>query len=158
VVLGGGLDVRPIAAAELYQKGLVKTVLVSQVGDSPTVALGAQRGHTEANRYILLKLGVPPDAIETFGHASKNTKDEARALLEWVHEHSTQAVIIPVEIFEARRVRWIFRRTFADQPTRIEVPSLDPPEYTRANWWTEARGILEFQNEVLKFIYYRLKY
>jgi hypothetical protein len=30
VVLGGGLDVRPFAAAELYHKGLVKKVLVSQ--------------------------------------------------------------------------------------------------------------------------------
>ena len=41
VVLGGGLDVRPFAAAELYHKGLVKKVLVSQVTDGRAVAIGA---------------------------------------------------------------------------------------------------------------------
>ena len=158
VVLGGGLDVRPFAAAELYHKGLVKKVLVSQVGDARAVAIGAARGHTEANRQVLLKLGVPADAIETFGSSNKNTKDEALALLEWAQRHASRAVIIPAEIFEARRVRWIFRREFAGQPIRIEVASFDPPQYTRADWWTNERGIVEFQNEILKFIYYRLKY
>ena len=35
VVLGGGLDDRPFAAAELYRKGLVNKVLVSQVRAGP---------------------------------------------------------------------------------------------------------------------------
>ena len=64
VVLGGGVDVRPFAAAELYHIGLIKKVLVSQVTDGRAVAIGAQPGHPEANRQVLLKLGVPADAIE----------------------------------------------------------------------------------------------
>jgi uncharacterized SAM-binding protein YcdF (DUF218 family) len=158
VVLGGGLDVRPFAAAELYHKGLVKKVLVSQVGEGRAVAIGAERGHTEVNRQVLLKLGVPADAIETFGSLNKNTKDEAIALLDWAQRHACQAVIIPAGIFEARRVRWTFRQEFAGQPIRIEVPSFDPPQYTRANWFTDEQGIVSFQNEILKHIYYRLKY
>jgi uncharacterized SAM-binding protein YcdF (DUF218 family) len=158
VVLGGGIDVRPFAAAELYHKGLVKKVLVSQVTDGRAVAIGAQPGHTEVNRQVLLKLGVPADAIETFGSSNKNTKEEAIALLEWTQRHAARAVIIPVGSFEARRVRWTFRHEFAGQPIGIEVPTFDPPQYTRANWWTTERGIVEFQNEILKFIYYRLKY
>ena len=35
-VLGGGLDLRPFAAAELYKKGFVTKVLVSQVPESAT--------------------------------------------------------------------------------------------------------------------------
>ncbi len=158
VVLGGGLDVRPFAAAELYHKGLVKKVLVSQVADARAVAIGAASGHTQANRQVLLTLGVPAEAIETFGTSNKSTKDEALALLEWVQLHASRAVIIPTEIFEARRVRWIFRREFAGQPIRIEVPSHEPTQYTRADWWTTERGIVEFQNEILKYIYYRLNY
>src|SRR6516164_5614015 len=79
VVLGGGLNVRPFAAAELYNNGLVKKVLVSQVADGRAVAIGAGLGHTESKRQVLLKLGVPADAIETFGTANKNTKEEALA-------------------------------------------------------------------------------
>src|SRR5262249_52513001 len=59
VVLGGGLDSRPFAAAELYHQGLVKKLLVSQVADGRAVAVGAALGHTEVNRRVLLKLGVP---------------------------------------------------------------------------------------------------
>jgi uncharacterized SAM-binding protein YcdF (DUF218 family) len=158
VVLGGGLELRPFAAAELYHKGLVKKVLVSQVAMNRAATIGAARDHTEANRQILLKLGVPADAIETFGISNKNTKEEALALLEWAQRHACQAVIIPTEIFQARRVGWTFRREFEGQPIRIAVPSFDPPQYTRANWWRTERGIVDFQNEILKFVYYRVKY
>jgi uncharacterized SAM-binding protein YcdF (DUF218 family) len=158
VVLGGGIDIRPFAAAELYHQGLVKKVLVSQVADARAVAIGAASGHTEVNRQVLLKQGVPADAIETFGSANKNTKEEAFALLEWLQRHASRAVIIPAGIFEARRVRWTFHHELAGQPIRIEVLSFDPPQYTRADWWRTEHGIVDFQNEVLKFIYCRLKY
>ena len=59
VVLGGGLEVRPFAAADLYRKGLVKKVLVSQVAEERVVKIGVARGHTETNRQILLNQGVP---------------------------------------------------------------------------------------------------
>jgi hypothetical protein len=108
VVLGGGLDGRPFVAAKLYQQGLVKKVLVSQVGDNnPAVAIGVSTGHTDANRQVLLKLGVPATAIDTFGMAAnKNTKEEAVALRAWAERDHPSAMIIPVEIFTARRVRW----------------------------------------------------
>jgi hypothetical protein len=158
VVLGGGLDTRPFAAAELYHNGIVKKVLVSQVSDGRAVAIGAELGHTEANRQVLLKLGVPADAIETFGSLNRNTKEEALALFEWTQQHASRAVIIPVGSFEARRVRWTFRHEFAGKPVRIEISAFDSPQYVRSNWWATERGIVEFQNEILKFIYYRLKY
>ena len=157
-ILGGGLDTRPFVAADLYRKGLVKKVLVSQVEDDGAVAIGAVQGHTESNRQVLLRLGVPPDAIETFGNANKNTWDEAAALLEWAERHAASTVIIPIEIFSTRRVRWTFDRAFAGQPIHAEVSSIDPPQYTRANWWTNELGLITFQNEILKYIYYRLKY
>jgi hypothetical protein len=159
VVLGGGLDGRPFVAAKLYEQGLAKKILVSQVDDnSPAVAIGASAGHTEANRQVLLKLGVPATAIDTFGMANKNTKDEAVALHAWTERHHSSAIIIPVEIFAARRVRWVFDREFSGQPVQIEVQSFDPPNYARASWWQNEYGVIAFQNEILKYIYYRLKY
>jgi hypothetical protein len=158
VVLGGGLDVRPFAAAELYQQGLIKKVLLSQVRDDRAVAIGAEPHHTEANRQVLLKLGVPATAIETFGTENKNTRDEAVALRAWAELHHPSTLIIPVEIFTARRVRWMFDHEFSGQPIQIEVPSFDPPDYARTNWWQNESAIVAFQNEILKYIYYRLKY
>jgi uncharacterized SAM-binding protein YcdF (DUF218 family) len=151
VVLGGGLTDRPFVAADLYKKGLVDKVLVSQAADD-------RLGSTEANRQVLLKLGVPAAAIETLGRANKNTRDEALALREWVESHGAKVVIIPSEIFFSRRVRWIFRREFVGKVTRIEVLSIEPSRYTRADWWRNEEGIISFQNEILKYIYYRLMY
>src|SRR5215472_7005515 len=131
VVLWGGLATRPFVAAELWRRGLADKVLISQAPEERAVSLGAMPSHSELNREILLKLGVPADVIETFGTANKNTREEAVALREWAERNTASAFIIPSEIFPARRVRWIFRREFFGTAVRIEVPSVEPPDYTR---------------------------
>jgi hypothetical protein len=158
VVLGGQIEVRPFVAAELYKNGLVTKVLVSQVAVARSTAIGAIPGHSESNRLLLLKLGVPDTAIEMFGQANRSTKDEASALRHWADEHPVSRIIVPTEIFAARRVRWIFDREFAGSTVHIEVPSFEPPDYTRVEWWKTEVGLITFQNEVLKYLYYRLKY
>ena len=158
-MLGGGADVRPFVAADLYAKGLVHKVLVSQVEDTPSAKIGVVLNHDEFNLRILRKLGVPDSAIELFGNGSQNTWDEAVALRSWTKQHAISALIIPAEVFFARRVRWAFKREFSGSGIRIEVPSFDPPNgYSRVNWWKSEGGLITFQNEVLKYLYYRLKY
>ena len=157
-VLGGQIEVRPFAAAELYQKGLVTKILVSQVAEARSANIGAISGHSEANRLLLLKLGVPDTAIEMFGQANRSTKDEASALRNWADQHHVSRITIPTEIFAARRVRWIFNREFAGSSVQFEVPSFEPREYTRAEWWKTEAGMNAFQNEIMKYLYYRLKY
>ena len=158
VVLGGGLGTRPFEAAELYKKGLVNKVLISQVEEDRAVAIGVVQGYTESNRQVLLKLGVPANAIETFGKANKNTREEALALREWAERHATLDLIIPTEEFTTRRVRWIFHREFAGHAGRIKVSSFETTLVRRGEWWKTEQGMLIFQNEVLKYIYYRIKY
>jgi uncharacterized SAM-binding protein YcdF (DUF218 family) len=158
VVLGGGLATRPFVAAELWRRGLADKILISQGPEDRAVSMGAMPSHTELNREILLKEGVPAGVIETFGTANKNTRDEAVALREWSERNAASVFIIPTEIFPARRVRWIFRREFFGTTVSIEVPSFEPPAYTRRDWWKTEHGLVAFQNEFLKHIYYRLKY
>jgi len=159
VVLGGGADLRPFVAADLYAKGLVRKILVSQVQETPSLKLGAELNHTEFNVRILRKLGVPDSAIELFGQGSENTWQEALYLREWTKQHAVSALIVPTEVFFARRARWAFQRSFSGTGIRIEVPSFDPPlGYHRAKWWKTDGGVVTFQNEVLKYLYYRLKY
>src|SRR6266536_1816479 len=154
VVLGGGLEVRPYAAAKLYQDGVVNKILVSQVVEERSARLGVIPGHTELNRTVLLKLGVPEAAIDTFGTANKNSAEEATALRTWADQNHATVIIIPTEIFTSRRLRWILSREFDESSVRIEVPAFDPPGYTRAEWWKTEPGLIAFQNEVLKYVYY----
>lgn len=156
VILGGGLEVRPFAAADLYRRGFINKVLISQVDLDRAASIGANPGHTEINRQVLLKLGVPAYAIETFGNANNSTRAEAVALRAWADQNNVTTLIIPTEIFSARRVQFIFRQ---ELPTKsIEVLSLEPPEYSKDDWWKSDTGLVAFQNEILKYLYYRIKY
>jgi hypothetical protein len=149
---------RPRWAADLYRKGVAKKILISEV-DRPQIIIPTGLSHTELNRAVLLGLGVPPEAVETFGNANKNTREEAVALKHWAERKpGVSAFVIPTELFTARRVRWIFHREFSGGPVEIEVPSFEPPDYTRTDWWRSEQGLISFQNEMLKYIYYRLKY
>jgi uncharacterized SAM-binding protein YcdF (DUF218 family) len=157
-VLGGGLATRPFAAAEYYQQGLVKKILISSVHLEKWQTLGGLASHADTNRAVLLKLGVPETTIETFGTAQSNTYEEAIALREWATRNHARSIIVPTEIFSSRRVRWVLNRELAGTGTQFEVPALEDPEYTSANWWKNEKGLVAFQNEVIKYVYYRIRY
>jgi len=158
VVLGGNFHVRPRIAADLYRRGLADRILISQTVDAQHAPVGGIPTDADLNRAALLKLGVPADAVANFGIASANTREEAVALREWAEWNGASKVIIPSEIFGARRVRWIFRRELSGIAVTVEVPSFEPPGYTRGEWWKTEHGVIAFQNELLKYIYYRLSY
>jgi uncharacterized SAM-binding protein YcdF (DUF218 family) len=174
VVLGGGLHTRPFAAAEDYRNGLAQKVLVANVNLNNVEAAGPLPSHTAMNRAVLIKLGVPETAIETFGHELANTYEEGNALREWAaHSHAT-SVIVPTEIFSSRRVRWVLTRALAGTGTDIQIQTLDalrndlnitgkqigpnPKFYSQADWWKTRAGFRAFKREVLKYAYYRFKY
>jgi uncharacterized SAM-binding protein YcdF (DUF218 family) len=156
-VFGGGLEVRPFAAADYYRQGLVGKILLSNIGASRVERLGVRESHVEANRKVLLKLGVPETAIESFGSELSNTSEEARALRDWAVRTGARSIIVPTEIFSARRVRWMLHRVFPDGVI-VRVPALDPLDYHRDDWWKHEGGLIGFQNEVIKYVYYRFKY
>jgi len=157
VVLGGGLEYRPFAAADFYRRGLVGKVLVSNTGAGPAERLGVLRSHVRANMEVLEKLGVPGAAIQPFGSNLHDTYDEARALHEWAERTGARTLLVPTDIFAARRLRWIMPRVFGNDAV-VMVPAIDPPDYTRNDWWKTEGGVITFQNEVVKYVYYRLKY
>jgi uncharacterized SAM-binding protein YcdF (DUF218 family) len=146
VVIGGNSQTRPPVAAGLYHRGLANKVLVSHPSDY------------QLNRAALLNLGVPASAIEAFGEANTNLREEAVALREWAERNAASVFIIPSEPFMARRVRWIFRREFSGRPVMIEVQPFDSPNYSHEGWWKTDQGSTTFQNEILKYGYYRWKY
>ena len=107
---------------------------------------------------MLLKLGVPREAILSFGTDVSSTYEEARALSEWARTNGVRSVIVPTEIFSSRRVRWMLDKQIGSIGTRVAVQALPPLEYDADNWWQHEAGVIGFQNEVVKYFYYRLKY
>src|SRR5262249_21320509 len=141
-----------------YKRGLAAKILVSQVAEAGVTEFLGLPGHTEQNRMVLLKLGVPASAIEIFGKGNSSTRDEAVALKDWGHQHSVSRIIVATDAFSARRVQLIFHREFAGSSVRLEIPSFEEPGHTRDEWWKTNVGIIAFQTEIMKYLYYRLKY
>jgi len=110
-----------------------------------------------ANSEVLQKLGVPAAAIEPFGDHLSDTFTEATALHEWAVRNGAHRIIVPTDIFATRRLRWTLHHVFGDDAVTL-VPAVSPADYQRDNWWRNERGIIGFQNEVMKYLYYRLKY
>ena len=158
VVLGGRMDVRPSTAADLYRRGFASRILIANTMRDPLEMMQLWPGPTALTRQLLLKLGVPAEAIVEFGDEVSSTYEEARAVLEWAKSSGAKSVIIPTELFPSRRVRWTFRREVAPAGIRIIVRAIKPPGYGVENWWKEKSGLIDFRNEVIKFAYYRLRY
>jgi uncharacterized SAM-binding protein YcdF (DUF218 family) len=156
-VFGGGLEYRPFAAADYYRRGLAPKILISNIGATPAEQLGVLQSHLRANSEVLQKLGVPAAAIEPFGDRLSDTFAEATALHEWAVRNGAHRIMVPTDIFATRRLRWTLRHVFGNDAVTL-VPAINPPDYQRDNWWKNERGIIGFQNEVMKYFYYRLKY
>ncbi len=156
-VFGGGIQDRPFAAAQYYRQGLVQEILVSNERQSPAAKSDVVMSDVAVTEGVLVKLGVPASAIETFGSDLGNTHQEALALRAWAERNNAHSIIVPTEIFSARRVRWMLHRAFGGGFV-IRVVALDPPPFRRDNWWRHTEGINAFGTEVLKYIFYRLSY
>ena len=50
------------------------------------------------------------------------------------------------------------QREYSGTAVAIDVFAFDPLTYRRENRWKTEHGVLAFQNEVLKYVYYRLTY
>src|SRR5262249_32140929 len=140
-VFGGGVADRPFAAAQYYRQGWVTKILV----DEPN------------SKAVLLKLGVPESTIKTFGQGLDNTHQEALALRAWADQHNLHSIIVPTEIFSTHRVQWMLNRVFPPDFV-IRIAALYPANYSRADWWKNNGLRFAFEIEVMKYLYYRVRY
>ena len=156
VVLGGGANFRSFAAGRLYHSGWAPTIVVMNSELRATDRLGLTIPEAELVRRILLSNAVPAEAIQILGTNLTSTHDEALTLKQWSQDSHAASFLIPTGPFHARRVRWVFRKVFRDAPARLTVTTIDPNECQ--GWWRHEKVLMDFQNEVVKFAYYLVRY
>lgn len=159
VILGGGIEIRPKAAAQLYRAGWASKILILQprliISSNPRVIIdeGAD------TRKILLEEDVPGDAIEIIGHDVINTYDEARAIASWAKMTNLRQFIVPTEPLHTRRARWILKRELDRESggETVMIP-VSPPRYLQAHWWNGNEILKALFLEICKFCYYRIRF
>jgi uncharacterized SAM-binding protein YcdF (DUF218 family) len=157
VVLGGELQSRSMAAARLFSAGYADKVLVVSPTVKPSDKLGITIPDAELTRRLLIAQGVPAAAIFPLGHDVKNTRQEAASLHEWADRNGGSRFLVVTGLFQSRRALWIFRKELGGTD-RIRVVPVVPLNYEADKWWNDEQGVLEFQNEIVKYAWYRLKY
>ena len=156
VVLGGGMQTRPFEAARLYRDGYAPQVLVASPEPKPTDKMGLTVDDTEVTKRILSMQGMPDSAIAEFGNEVSSTYEEAVALRDWVRKRGAKKIIIVSDAFHSRRVRWLFQKEIRPAGAEILTAIAPPLKYTVSEWWRTEQGLIEFQNELIKYSYYRL--
>ena len=158
VVLGGGLESRPFAAAKLYQQGLARQVLLMNIRPDATTELGITPTEQELTHKVLVAEGVPATSLKEIGNHVVNSYDESLAVRDWVKQTGARRIIIVTDMFHTRRVSWLYGKELAGLKVNVSVVAAPQRDYTAANWWQHEDGLIAFQNEVIKLAYYRWKY
>lgn len=140
-VFGGGDD-RAHAAVQFYRSGLARRILLDD----------------DYDRELVINLNVPPQAVEMFGSGLSNTYEEACALARWAEKNGARRIVIPTELFPSRRLNWIASREFNLLGDKIMVVVLPTSEYRADDWWISKSGWDQFETEVAKYVYYRIRY
>ena len=155
VVLGGDTEVRPFGAANLYKRGFAGKILVSNPMLGRAERLGFIPSGAQLNIDVLEKLGVPDNSIVLLGKDLSSTEEEAAAVRQWAEQSGAKRIIVPTALFATRRTQWIFERELAPLGVQVIVYALPTGEYSAADWWQYRHGLVDFNNEVLKYLYYR---
>lgn len=162
IVLAGNPDERPFHAAALYKAKRARLILVSNVESDRTVRLNFRPSDTTVADAILAHENIPSVAIDHFGKDSTSTRDEASGLRDWLVNHRpasghTSTIAIATDPFHTRRARWIFRRSLKGLPVAFHATAV-PLKYSASDWWRHEEGLIAFQNELIKALFYWFKY
>jgi uncharacterized SAM-binding protein YcdF (DUF218 family) len=158
VVLGGGMETRPFEAARLYHLGLDPKILLTATKPMLAEQLGVKPPETEIARRILVKKEVPDAAIVVAPGFVNSTYDEAMVVRDWAKTNHIKQLIIATDVFHTRRAVWLFGKELKPLGIQVQMDAVPVREYTLAGWWTNDLGVVAFQNELLKYAYYRVKY
>jgi uncharacterized SAM-binding protein YcdF (DUF218 family) len=160
-VLAGTEMSRPLEGGDLYLEGYAPRLVLSREFRDPAFAVLERRGvqvpsTIERARDVLIRLGVPPDAIVLPDTLHGSTAAEAITLRELAETNHWRTVIIVSSKFHLRRARFAFQREL--RGTGVEVV-MHASRYDNARperWWMQRADIRDILSEVPKFLAYAL--
>ncbi len=158
MILNGGEETRPFAAAALVKAGLARHVLVAEAALSPQMEDRILPPYHEINHQVLLRRGIPERDITILPGAAASTFDEATALAAFLAERPHTRVLVVTSDYHSRRSRWILARTLADRAEQVVWVSAPTDEFRMDCWWQDEEGFVTILSEYLKLAFYVVRY
>ncbi len=152
-MLAGGNGSRESHAADLFQQGLTRSILLCQ-------ATKQVQGHaidvTRLVRAHLKQCGVPEQAIVILPGQVRSTWDEAEQVARHAGAQGWERLILVTDPYHTRRSLMAFSRAFRGLRTRLQVSPCASELLNRTDWSPEMR-LYFLLVEFLKVGYYGLR-
>jgi uncharacterized SAM-binding protein YcdF (DUF218 family) len=158
LVLPGGEETRPFAAAALIKAGFAGQVLVPRTRSSPDVDEGIRRPAHEIIREVLVLEGVPPDDIAFIGRDSASTYTDALALAEFLQTRGRASVAVVTNQYHTRRASWVLWRALGDRAADVRMVAVPVDGFDEDTWWQTREGTLTYLAEFAKLAAYATGY
>lgn len=150
-VLSGRMPSRALEAAHVYKQGYAARVWLTysrEPGDTLAKLSIPYVGEDSYDKQILMKEGVPENAIQVLEPPIVNTADELKTIGEELRKEKQGKVIIITSKVHTRRVRALWNRLSSrDGMAVIHGVSDDP--FDSARWWGNTNDALDVVREVL---------
>lgn len=156
IVVSTGSFERIEYAIQLWQQGVAPKIFIPA---SSWLVPGVRKGIGELVKEEMLARGIPQEAL-FMDYRSDSTYKDAVYSKEWALKLGVTSVIVIEDPFGMRRLRWTFRKIFADTEIRLYYVAV-PPELSELSvekWWTRERELLYVFEEYVKLIMYWIKY
>jgi uncharacterized SAM-binding protein YcdF (DUF218 family) len=150
-VLSGRMPERALEAARVYKAGYAPEVWLTQSSE-PGATLEKlsvpYTGEETYNRWILLREGVPQNAIRVLDPPIVDTADEMKTIGQALAERQLHKVILVTSKVHTRRTRTLWRR-LSQQNGGAIVRGVSDDRFDPAHWWRTSRNALDVVREVL---------
>lgn len=158
LVLPGGVETRPFAAAALVKAGFARQVLVPKTEASPDQLDGIERPEHDVTRQVLELRGVLPSDIIVLNGGSSSTFSDAEALSRFLAKAPARSVSVVTNHYHTRRARWVLSRVLGKRSSDLHFVAVPVDEFNESNWWQVRQGTSAYLGEYFKFTYYLLRY
>lgn len=159
VVLSGSAFERGGKGASLWGQGVANKILCP--GGNLVLDLLILTGDTiyenNLTRLKLIQEGVPDSLIFCVNEGT-STIEEANAILRYCQAKNVKSIMIVSSYFHTARAYRVYKKVFEGSGISINMQGSPAIRYDEKKWWTSEDGLINFNNELVKSIYYFVKY
>lgn len=157
VLSGGGYD-RGNEAAAIYKQKYASKIVCT--GANPMYELrvfGIDTLECNMTAINLRRHQIPDSAIVVVPQGT-STKQEATVIYNYCQKHNFKTIILVSSKLHTRRSKMVFDKENKDQQLKIVVRGAGSSRYNELTWWQTEDGLIAMNTELLKTLYYLIKY
>lgn len=159
VVLSGSAFERGNKGAELLQNGYAKKIICpgGNLDLNYLILFGDSIYECDITKKKILQSGVS-DSVVVCVYNGTSTLEEAQAVKAYCLQQKLKSIIVVSSYFHTARVKRVYAKIFAGSDIKIIVRGAKSVHYDENQWWQSEEGLISFNNEWMKTLYYFIKH